>query len=372
MQTTISIFPSNYVPQTSDIPFLIQEIERLKHENAVLLVCLSNSQKINVQIEKEDMPFSDFLALWLSKRKPALSPNTYDTYRGELRNHLSPYFSETGATLQTITAADIEEFYADRLLNGLSPNTVIRLHAFIHTAMVYATKNKMILSNPMLEVTRPKNAPFVPNIYNAGQLEQLLVEARNLNIYVPIVLAALLGLRRSEVLGLMWENINLKTGTITIKQKVMWSAGEETLSKNLKTRSSYRSLAMPQILVSFLEDLKAKQNKLKRICDKSKAKNFKYICLDPSGDRISLNQVTVGFATFMEKQSSLPKIRFHDLRHSCACILLNSGCNMKQIQDWLGHSNFAFTAKCYIHLTAEDKQLTAQRLNSAIKFNIIA
>lgn len=318
-----------------------------------------------------DMPFISLLSEWLSKRKPFLQPNTYETYKSEIAHHLSPYFSNLGVTLQKLTSYDIEEYYSYEISRGLSPNSVIRFHSLIFSAFKYAEEKSYIIRNPMKKVKRPKSAPFIPNVYDANTINELFIATRHLKIYPAIILAATLGLRRSEIAGLTWDSINLNTGIVTIKQKMVKVRDEEQLSKRLKTETSYRCLSLPKITLDFLKRLKAKQDVSKQTCtSKIKIQNYKYVCIDEKGNRLSMQRITGSFRDFMDNSNnSFPKIRFHDLRHSCACILLNAGCNMKQVQEWLGHSNFAFTAKVYIHLSAKEKEYAASRLDYALNLD---
>ena len=171
---------------------------------------------------------------------------------------------------------------------------------------------------------------------------------------ICVKLAAYYGLRRSEVLGLKWDAINLEQKTISIKHKVI----EETVDGKsvavgedvLKTKSSFRTLPLLPSVEKLLLAEKEKQEMYRKLFRRSYCRDYLgYICLDQAGKLMRPNYVTEHFSWILEK-NGLKKIRFHDLRHSCASLLLTNGISMKQIQIWLGHSTFSTTADIYSHL----------------------
>ncbi len=171
---------------------------------------------------------------------------------------------------------------------------------------------------------------------------------------ICVKLAAYYGLRRSEVLGLKWDAINLEQKTISIRHKVIEdkvdgkfvAVGEDVL----KTKSSFRTLPLLPTVEKLLLAEKEKQEMYRRLFKRSYCREYlDYICLDQTGKLMRPNYVTEHFSWLLEK-FELKKIRFHDLRHSYASLLLANGISMKQIQIWLGHSTFSTTADIYSHL----------------------
>lgn len=178
------------------------------------------------------------------------------------------------------------------------------------------------------------------------------------------------GLRRSEVLGLRWDAIDLERKTISINHKVIEAevdgkfipVGEDVL----KTKSSFRTLPLIPAVEKLLLEEKEKQEMFRRLFKKSYCRDYlDYICVDQTGNLLRPNYVTEHFAWLVQKYD-LKKIRFHDLRHSCASLLLKQGVPMKQIQEWLGHSDISTTANIYAHLDSQSKQLSAATMEKAL------
>lgn len=311
--------------------------------------------------------FCDYMRLWLEIHRNKLQGNTYETYYGQIESHIYPYFAEEGIFLDEVTFDDIEEYYDYELSTGLSSNTVIRYHSNIFTAFKFAKKKHLIVDNPMDYVERPKPTKYIANYYNAEQLEMLFEISKNYEIFVTILIAAYLGLRRSEIVGLRWDCINFYQGTITIRRKAMRlrSKGEDVISEKLKTQASYRSLPLPKDLLEYLKKLRAYQKDQSKIVGYYSGDSA-YVCLDHSGHRLELNSITGQFRGIILKYD-LDYIRFHDLRHSCASLLLSLGYSLKQIQEWLGHSNIVTTANIYAHLDVKDKVGMADKINGALK-----
>lgn len=318
--------------------------------------------------KSKNISFETYMLSWLNKQIQ-LEPNTFETYNSQYKNHILPYFSKINKSLNEISSTDIEDFYEYKLKSGLNSNTVIRLHAELYSCFKYALKHDDISTNPMDKVTRPKETPFIPKWLSASEVCILLSKTTNHKLFVPIFIAVMLGLRRSEVLALKWEDINLSLGTVSIKSKKIRSNQNDIDIKKLKTKSSYRTLILPKSLLDVLKQIKNEQEFLKETVAKEYKPNFKYVCVDTvceKGKLLTLTQVTNGFSRLIRTIPEINTVRFHDLRHSCATFLLHSNTNMKNIQEWLGHSNFSTTAKFYAHVDINDKKRTAESMNKIL------
>ena len=186
-----------------------------------------------------------------------------------------------------------------------------------------------------------------------------------------IRVASYYGLRRSEVLGLKWDAFDFDNKTITIKHTVTIGkidGKRQIYSKDrTKNKSSYRTLPLIDDIADRLLELKEQQEYFKKAFGKSYYKKDKeYVFVKPDGKLTRPDYVSEHFKNLLKKLG-LRHIRFHDLRHSCASLLLAKGIPMKAIQEWLGHSNFSTTANIYAHLDSNSKQLSAQAITSAFE-----
>lgn len=231
--------------------------------------------------------------------------------------------------------------------------------------MQVAVKKDIILKNPVDKVQRPKKNVFHGNFYTEEEMMTLFDAVSGDPLELCVKIAAYYGLRRSEVLGLRWDAIDLERKTISINHKVIEAevdgkfipVGEDVL----KTKSSFRTLPLIPAVEKLLLEEKEKQEMFRRLFKKSYCRDYlDYICVDQTGNLLRPNYVTEHFAWLVQKYD-LKKIRFHDLRHTCASLLLSNGISMKQIQIWLGHSTFATTADIYAHLdfTAQEESANA-------------
>lgn len=301
-------------------------------------------------IEDEKMLFIDYMKKWLKMIKASVEETTYNGYKGVVNGRLADYFSEKNITLQDIKPKYIQEFYQYLLDEGLSGNTVKHYHANIRKALQYAMKTDIILSNPADKVDLPKIEEYKPKFYTSDEVKTLLNEVIGTKLEIPVIIDCFYGFRRSEVIGLKWSAVDLEKDTITINHTITQSNGKLIIRDKTKTKSSKRTLPLEPIVKSFLLELKEKQEKNKQLCGNSYNQDYlEYICVDDGGNIIRPDYVTETFLKLLKKKK-LKQIRFHDLRHTCASILLKNGANMKEIQAWLGHSNYNTTANLYAHL----------------------
>ena len=296
---------------------------------------------------------------------------TFTSYSTTVKKIIAPYFREKEVTLKNLTAKDIQEFYLSEL-ERVSPSSVIHYHANIHKALKYAVKIDLIDVNPADKVERPKKDRYVGSFYDADEVNALFEAAKGSKLELPILFGAFYGLRRSEAIGLKWDAIDFDQNTITIRHTVTSCDldGKRVLvaSDTTKTKSSMRTLPLVPFMRERLLTLKEEQQENRRLCGRSYIKEYlEYVCVNEIGDLIKPHYVTESFPKLL-KAKGMRQIRYHDLRHSCASLLLANGVPMKQIQEWLGHSDFSTTANIYAHLDYSSKLTSADAMLNGLGF----
>lgn len=314
--------------------------------------------------------FVDFINDWLETVKQTIEPSTYTSYNQLISGRITKYFTENPIRLIDIEPINIQNYYNVLFAEGLSGNTVIHHHALIRKSLDYAYKMNLIPSNPADKIQRPKKEQYIGGFYNENELNELFEKSKDDPMELMILMTAFYGLRRSEVLGLKWDAFDFENNTITIKHTVVIAkldGKRQIVAKDrTKNKSSYRTLPLVNEISEKLLETKKKQQALKEAFGKTYINEFKdYVFVNPQGKLVRPDYVSEHFRILLNNKG-LKHIRFHDLRHSCASLLLAKGIPMKAIQEWLGHSNFSTTANIYAHLDSKSKALSVQALSNAI------
>ena len=336
-----------------------------KRAEAILMDARRNFNPEEPKVMNGDILFADYMEQWLDIIKSSVAVPTYASYAATVKKIVAPYFRKKEVTLKNLTAKDIQEFYMKEL-QRVSASSVIHYHANIHKALKYAVKIDRIDVNPADKVERPKKDRYVGSFYDADEVNALFDAAKGTKLELPILFGAFYGLRRSEAIGLKWDAIDFEQNTITIRHTVTSCDidGKRILvaSDTTKTKSSMRTLPLVPFMRERLLALKDEQEENRRLCGRSYIKDYiGYVCVNEIGDLIKPHYVTESFPKLL-KANGLRHIRFHDLRHSCASLLLANGVPMKQIQEWLGHSDFSTTANIYAHLEYSSKLTSADAM----------
>ena len=318
----------------------------------------------------DDILFADFMEQWLDVVKGSITTVTYSSYANMVKVIIAPYFREKNITLKGLQAKDIQDFYQEQL-NRVKASTVIHYHANIHKALKYAVKLELISNNPADRVERPKQEKFQGSFYSSEELNDLFDAVAGTRLELAVLLGAFYGLRRSEIVGLKWDAIDFKKNTITINHTVTSCNLDGkcvVLAKDTtKTKSSRRTLPLVPFFRDKLLNIKSQQEANKKLCGRSYNKDYlDYIYVDEIGDRIKPNYITGQFPKLLEKQG-FRRIRFHDLRHTCATLMQMNDIGLNYIKEYLGHSDISTTANTYSHLDLKAMQKPVDKMESIIK-----
>lgn len=327
----------------------------------------------DMPISMEDMLFHEYLEHWLEIAKSTIQLTTYSSYAGMCKFPIIPYFKEKKVKLLDLKPRDIQDFYTLQL-KRVKASTVIHYHAIIHKALKYAVKIDVIPVNPASKIERPRQDRFVGSFYDSHEVNQLFEMVKGTNLEIPVLLGAFYGLRRSEVVGLKWSAIDFNNNTLIVKHTVTSFTidGKYIIhaSDSTKNKSSMRTLPLVPAFKEKLLAAKEQQGINRMLCGRSYSKDYlDYVCVNELGVRLRPSYLTDGFPKLLVDHG-MRRIRFHDLRHSCASLLLANNVPMKQIQDWLGHSDFATTANIYAHLDYNSKLMSAQAMVDGLNFVI--
>ena len=316
-----------------------------------------------------NMLFADYMLYWLRHTKHKVEVTTYSGYKCAVERRIVPYFRQKKITLAQLRPCDIQEFYSYCLETlHVGNNTVIHYHANISAALNYAVRMDMIPMTPLRKGIRPQKTAHIGRFYSLEETEQLFRAVKGDGVEFPVLLAAFYGLRREEIMGLKWQAIDFDSNTITISHTVVQTRvdGKNTIvaKDQPKNKSSYRTLPLVPQYRELLLRMRAHQEHCRQLCGNSYYQSD-YVYVNDIGEPYKPDYVTQHFALVLRK-NALRKITFHELRHTCASLLLKSKVPMKEIQAWLGHSDFNTTANIYAHLDSNSKQETSAAMIGAL------
>lgn len=319
----------------------------------------------------KNLTFAEWMRITVEDKKRTVAPTTYNGYCDMVRLHIAPYFEERDVLLTDLTAGALEAYYLQKLEDGLSPNTILKHHALIHTALKKALKLEYVQKNVAELADKPKKVKKdIPAPYNEAELIQLLHVFQEDVLFYVVCAAVIFGLRRSEILGLRWDRIDLVNGIMRIDTTALRCVEDGKVVTQIcdttKTESSYREFQLTEKEILLFQELKERQEEYRRFFKKDYSeKDADYVFLDEKGILLQPDFVTHHFKNVLRK-NNLREIRFHDLRHSCATFLLYSDFHLKDIQEWLGHAQYQFTADTYIHADNSMKRKMAERMDKLL------
>ena len=319
-----------------------------------------------------DIPVYDYLVSYLKRVEPELQKNTIVSYRSMTNGKIRRYFQRRPQlTVGNLKPQDIQDFYQSLFADGVVANTVIHYHALLRRAFQQAFKDELIDANPFDRVGRPRKNKFHGENYTQEELLTLLNLARGDVIYPAILLAGAMGLRRSEALGVRWSRIDWEKRTVLLDTKIVEyrENGKKVVEpvEEMKNKSSRRTLPLPDPVYEMLTLKREQQSTYQKMFKGSYNKQYlDFVCVNQLGELLRPSYVTDHFRELLEKYG-LRHIRFHDLRHTFASLLINQDVPLINVSNFLGHSDLSTTANIYAHLDKASKQASAAVISDILQ-----
>ena len=299
--------------------------------------------------------------------KIKVRPSSHQTYKGYIENHIKPNIGDI--PLEKLTTLDLQRLYktllsrgrVDRLESkgqprGLSPKTVRNIHQILSSALKLAQEQRLILTNPAEGCALPKTEHREMKTLPVEQLQSFLREAKESGVFALYYLELATGLRRGELLGLKWEDIDLEHGDLRVKQQIARINGK-VVEAPLKTRNAYRTLPLAEDTISILKE------------QKKKVGSSPLVFPSATGGPISPDSVLHMLHRVL-KRAGLPKVRFHDLRHTFATLALQNGVDIKTVSGMLGHFSAGFTLDTYAHVTTSAQKAAANTMGKLLSGSV--
>jgi integrase len=328
-----------------------------------------NLQRQGVNIAPERIKLRDWLNRWLEcQTPPALRPKSYTAYEYQIRKHLAP---DLGDILITrLQPRDVREFMAKKLKAGLAAKTVRHLRATLRAALNVALTDGLVHRNAAALAKPPRLDERTLKVFDRAEALRFIdvVKGHRLEALFTVTLST--GVREGEILGLQWDDIDFAAGTLKINhglQRVKMP-GEVKSSLRLvnpKSTSSRRTISLPQIAVSALIEHRRVQQEERMLCG-SAWKETGMVFTTSVGTPLDQRTMLRRFYAILHA-ADLPRIRFHDLRHSAATLLLAQGVHPRFIMELLGHSSISLTMNTYGHVLEEMKKETAKQMDAVFE-----
>jgi integrase len=310
---------------------------------------MQNQLDLGYDIQEGNLTLEKYLPQWLDRRKTSLSPSTVYQYGQIMRDHIIPHIGEI--RLKDLRLDRIERLYSDLLDSNIGVRTIRLTHAVLHNALNKAIKYGLIVRNPAQGADLPEYSHSEMHVLDASQVNQFLVAAQNSQYKALYYLAIHTGMRQGELFGLKWTDIQWQTGVMYVQRQVKWVPGQGWGFKDTKTKSGRRTIKLGEGTLQVLR-LHREQQATNKVVAGDRWKEHGLVFPSLVGTPSNPSNLRKDFLKFLQ-EAGLHKIRFHDLRHTAASLMLNNGVPPIVVSKILGHSKPSITLDVYGHLYQE-------------------
>lgn len=334
-----------------------------RREVAEKLAKALRDKQVGLPLAAEKETLASYLAHWLEQAaKPKVRYRTFVSYAQLIRVHIVPGLGRI--PLGKLTAQHIDGFLKDRGAHGLSPRTVQYLHAVIRRALNQALRWDLIPRNVATLVQSPRVHPTEIKPFSVTEAHALLVAVKGDRWEAVYTVAIACGLRQGEILGLRWIDVDLENTEMQVRYQLQRNEARELTLVPLKTEKSRRTVRLPSVCIEALRRHHACQEQ-ERLLAGSKWEDSGLVFTTRSGTAVDQRNLLKHYAIVV-KTAGVRRLRFHDLRHTAASLLLAQRIPMKVVQATLGHADMRTTMNTYSHLYPEARQEVADVMDEIL------
>jgi integrase len=323
---------------------------------------LMNEVHKGTYVTPSKLLYQDFIEQWFETKQHSINIQTKRVYRGHIDKQIKPLLGQM--KLANIKPVHVQNFINELVSSGLSPATIRKIHRIVSMSFDYAVKIKELTDNPAKYVILPKNTKREMKVWSKEEVEKFLKEVKSSRYYIAFHLALTTGMRQGEILGLRWKDIDFENKTLTVRQTLAHNKKE--FLNGGKTSNAVRKI---DLFDDTIKELKAHRKVIlaEKLKKGDKYQDFDLVVCTSNGTPTSQANIKRVMDNAI-KRSNVPKIRFHDLRHTHATHLLEKGENVKVVAERLGHSKSSFTMDVYSHVTPSMQKEMVARLQQYFQF----
>ncbi len=281
--------------------------------------------------DSQNLTVSEFMSRWLTSIKGTIRDGSWKQYEMVNRVHIEPVLGHV--KLERLTTLQVQAFYHKKLESGVSPRRTLYIHATLHKALNQAVVWSLVPRNVTDGVEKPRHSGRAIEPFGGDQVKMLLKAVEGDRLEALYVLAVTTGMRQGELLGLKWEDVDLDDGVLRVNRTIFGG-----IVSPPKTRSGRRSIRLSKAALASLSRHKANSN------------GSEWVFCTKSGKPIDCSNLTKQSWKPLLKKANLPYRRFHDLRHTCATLLLKKSVHPKIVQSLMGHASISITLDTYSHV----------------------
>jgi integrase len=307
--------------------------------------------------------FGEFLSRWLDGARHTVKATTYEAYERAIRVHIVPALGDV--RLAKLAPGHLQSYYGVKLAEGMAPASVRQQHGVIHRALSQAQKWRLVTENVAAATDPPKPRAEEMKPLDRDQAKRFLDAARGHRHEALFVLAISTGMRVGELLGLRWSDFDADAGTLRVERTL--SAAKSGPAFTTPKSGKGRNVKLPAIATAALKAHRARQNEERLAANTGDGwQDLGLIFPARNGGPLGRTNLTRNNLAPLLKRAGLPNIRFHDLRHTAATLLLSQGVHPKLVQELLGHSSVAMTIDRYSHILPGMGDATANAIDAVL------
>lgn len=339
-------------------------IKGTKRDAQALAASLISQYEAGIDVSRDKQTVGDFLRMWLREyAKPNTAPTTFRRYEQLVGLHITPIIGDK--PLNKLRPLHVQAVYSNMAEKGLSARTALQCHRVLREALHHAVKWQLLSRNPADAVESPRPLRYEMTALGPDDLKRLLDAADQTRYGLLVSVALFTGLRKGELLGLRWQDVDFDNCALHVQQTCQWLSGEGFIFRQPKSHRSARSVALSTDTVEILKHRRVR-NLEERLAAGTAYEDKGLVFTDALGRPINPNTLRDAWLGIV-KASGIGRLRFHDLRHAHASLLMAQGVHPKIVSERLGHATVGITLDTYSHVLPGLQREAAEGLDALLK-----